>query len=101
MGPADSRLKPEVSAPGALTYSAKSNQADVYQCPNNEQESAQFTEQQIRAVIFPTHAPPWLRPPQRATPPSYASTLRTDGTHVALPTMHSHGCLLEPCLRQC
>lgn len=48
--PADSRLKPEVSAPGALTYSARSNTADVYTCPTNEQ----FTEQQIRQVIFPT-----------------------------------------------
>ena len=49
--PSDSRLKPEVSAPGALTYSAMSNMADVYQCPNNAQESAQFTEQQIRALV--------------------------------------------------
>ena len=52
--PSDSRLKPEVSAPGALTWSARSNTLDVYQCPNSEQESAQWTEQQINAVIFPT-----------------------------------------------
>ena len=33
--PSDSRLKPEVSAPGALTWSARSNTLDVYQCPNS------------------------------------------------------------------
>jgi hypothetical protein len=50
--PSDSRLKPEVSAPGALTWSAMSTANDQYQCPT--QAGAILTPAQRAGLVFAT-----------------------------------------------
>ena len=50
--PADSRLKPEVSAPGSLTWSAMSTANDQYTCPT--QPGATLTPTQLAGLVFAT-----------------------------------------------
>ena len=50
--PSDTRLKPEVSAPGALTWSAMSKANNQYQCPTSVGQ--QLTKTELNNLVFPT-----------------------------------------------
>ena len=50
--PADQRLKPETSAPGALTWSAMSNAADQYTCPTTP--NAILSDVERNNLVFAT-----------------------------------------------